>query len=451
MDLNKKLEELKPYQLNCNVFDVYSYNGLTMQDLLCQFFTKINECITVSNETIDLAKWLVNEGLEIEVVKKLMIWLEDGTLENIINVNLFNTLNEKINGLSSQLEHNVNELEILKTEKYLFVGDSYGMGYTPEGIVTNWCEFTKQLMHIADENYFHYAKGGYGFTNSGFQELLNQAISEIEDKGNVKYVIVGGGYNDAKNYNEIANGMQSFFNICKPNFPNAKIIIAPFGWCVEGLTTGLHEDQKISNLINMVLEYQRNAVIQGGCYIDGIYSVLHSNKFFSSDYVHPNQNGEYAIGLAIANYLKGNSFNTVEYMNKDNCFENNIYENDINNTIQCIATVDGKNTTLNFTSGKITGSFNDITLNGNNILIGTIRSAVINGCFNKTVIPLKGIIKTTDNKFYSVDFTLYISNNKLYINITMISDDNLDFKTLSFTEINVMAYSVPITINSLIN
>src|SRR5699024_11118437 len=107
MDLNKKLEELKPYQLNCNVFDVYSYNGLTMQDLLCQFFTKINECITVSNETIDLAKWLVNEGLEIEVVKKLMIWLEDGTLENIINVNLFNTLNEKINGLSSQLEHNM--------------------------------------------------------------------------------------------------------------------------------------------------------------------------------------------------------------------------------------------------------------------------------------------------------------------------------------------------------
>lgn len=110
MDLNKKLEELKPYQLNCNVFDVYSYNGLTMQDLLCQFFTKINECITVSNETIDLAKWLVNEGLEIEVVKKLMIWLEDGTLENLINVNLFKSLNDKINGFSSQLEQKVPEV-----------------------------------------------------------------------------------------------------------------------------------------------------------------------------------------------------------------------------------------------------------------------------------------------------------------------------------------------------
>lgn len=113
MDLNKKLEELKPHQLNCNVFDVYSYNGLTMQDLLCQFFTKINECINVSNETIDLAKWLVNEGLEIEVVKKLMVWLEDGTLENVINVNLFKTLNDKI----SQNENKIDNVETnLKSE-----------------------------------------------------------------------------------------------------------------------------------------------------------------------------------------------------------------------------------------------------------------------------------------------------------------------------------------------
>ena len=125
MNLNKKLEELKPYQLNCNVFDVYSYNGLSMQDLLCQFFTKINECITVSNGTLDLANWLVNEGLEIEVVKKLMIWLEDGTLENIINVNLFNTLNEKINDVKSKLEtksnkiqHNIEDFKLENEEFY---------------------------------------------------------------------------------------------------------------------------------------------------------------------------------------------------------------------------------------------------------------------------------------------------------------------------------------------
>ena len=96
----KIIEQLKKKDLNCNIFSVYDYDGLTITELLCQFFNKINECIDTSNETIDLAKWLVNEGLEIEVAKKLVVWLEDGTLENIINVNLFNSLNEKFNTIS---------------------------------------------------------------------------------------------------------------------------------------------------------------------------------------------------------------------------------------------------------------------------------------------------------------------------------------------------------------
>lgn len=116
MDLNKRLEELKPYQLNCNIFSVYDYDGLTMQELLCQFFTKINECVNVSNETLNLAEWLVNEGLEKEVVKKLMVWMNDGTLENLINVNLFKTLNDKISVLDSQLEDISLNLRNFKTE-----------------------------------------------------------------------------------------------------------------------------------------------------------------------------------------------------------------------------------------------------------------------------------------------------------------------------------------------
>ena len=112
MDLNKKIKELKPQQLNCNVFDVYSYNGLTMQDLLCQFFTTINECVKSTNEVIDLTEWLVSVGLEEEVVKKLMALIEDGTVEKLINVNLFKTLNNEINGLSSQLEHKANKNEV---------------------------------------------------------------------------------------------------------------------------------------------------------------------------------------------------------------------------------------------------------------------------------------------------------------------------------------------------
>lgn len=91
------IENLEKQNLNCNVFSVYDYNALTIQELLSQFFTKINECVDVSNDTNKLAKWLVDEGLSIEVVKQLMKWLSDGTLEGVINENIFGDLNNKVN------------------------------------------------------------------------------------------------------------------------------------------------------------------------------------------------------------------------------------------------------------------------------------------------------------------------------------------------------------------
>lgn len=97
MELSKKIEELKPTMLNCNAFSIYDYpECYSVTELLCKFFTAINECIKVCNNTIDLVEWLVNEGLAIEVAKKLQQWLEDGTLAKIINETLFKELNDKI-------------------------------------------------------------------------------------------------------------------------------------------------------------------------------------------------------------------------------------------------------------------------------------------------------------------------------------------------------------------
>ena len=96
---DKRIENLKPYDLNCNVFNVYDYDGLTLQELLSQFFTKINECIDITNKNSNLGDFLLNEGLEKKVVEKLLLWLEDGTLDNIINVNVFNNLSTQINNI----------------------------------------------------------------------------------------------------------------------------------------------------------------------------------------------------------------------------------------------------------------------------------------------------------------------------------------------------------------
>lgn len=91
-----KINELNPYDLNCNIFTVYDFDSGSIQELLCKFFEKINECIKVSNATFKLAEWLVSVGLKQEVALTLNKWLVDGTLKEIINEEIFNDLNTKL-------------------------------------------------------------------------------------------------------------------------------------------------------------------------------------------------------------------------------------------------------------------------------------------------------------------------------------------------------------------
>lgn len=99
-----KIEDLKRSMLNCNVFSVYDYDCLSMQELLCTFFDKINQCVDVTNKTVVLVEWLVSQGLKEEVAKKLEAWLLDGTLANIINDTVFKELNNKVKVNTQNIE-----------------------------------------------------------------------------------------------------------------------------------------------------------------------------------------------------------------------------------------------------------------------------------------------------------------------------------------------------------
>lgn len=99
------INKLNKYDLNCNIFSVYDYDDLTVNELLCRFFTKINECIDTSNETKDLTSWLVNEGLTIEVANKISLMVKTGEIDKIINSNLFNELNNKLGNVELKLSN----------------------------------------------------------------------------------------------------------------------------------------------------------------------------------------------------------------------------------------------------------------------------------------------------------------------------------------------------------
>lgn len=99
---------------------VYDFSEMTDEELRCKFFQKLQECIELCNNTSDIVEWLKNEGLEKEVKDLLTLWLEDGTLKEMINSNVIDTvkgeLKEEIDDIKVEIEAIKKEIESLKSK-----------------------------------------------------------------------------------------------------------------------------------------------------------------------------------------------------------------------------------------------------------------------------------------------------------------------------------------------
>lgn len=152
-DSLKTISQLNRDALNCNVFSVYDYDCLSMQELLCTFFTKINECVDVSNKTVVLVDWLVNQGLSQEVAKKLNQWLVDGTLANIINETVFNDLKSKITLVENEVGKLNNVVSYVSVKNYGAKGDGVTDDSQPFVDCFNYCTENNKTMFIPNGTY----------------------------------------------------------------------------------------------------------------------------------------------------------------------------------------------------------------------------------------------------------------------------------------------------------
>lgn len=91
------IQGINKCDLNNNLFSSYDYSALTLQELISNFASKLNECVDEINEMGGLFNYLTGIGLSQEVAKSLTSWLNDGTLETIINETIFTDLNDTIN------------------------------------------------------------------------------------------------------------------------------------------------------------------------------------------------------------------------------------------------------------------------------------------------------------------------------------------------------------------
>lgn len=83
------IDKIKMLKIN----DIYNFDDcLSINELLCKFYEKINEIIDISNESINLLEWLKDKGLSDEIIYLMTEWYDNGKLSEIINVQKFEQL-----------------------------------------------------------------------------------------------------------------------------------------------------------------------------------------------------------------------------------------------------------------------------------------------------------------------------------------------------------------------
>lgn len=122
--MKKLIENINDMRKSLNEISVYDLNTYTAIELYYALATKTNEVITelsrfegvISDEIIEQNEkltYLLGEGLNIEVVKKINQMIADGTMDSIINTNIFNDLNSKVDTNIADITSINNKLDVI--------------------------------------------------------------------------------------------------------------------------------------------------------------------------------------------------------------------------------------------------------------------------------------------------------------------------------------------------
>ena len=183
----------------------------------------------------------------------------------------------------------------------ILIGDSYLEGYTPNGHIKSWGTLLQEK--LPNNNYIIKYKGGTGFAYTVDNQNFVTLLDSIPDNSNITDIIVGGGFNDRYcTDNEIVNGISNFVNKAKRKFPNATVKIGMIGWSTD--------PAKQDSLRSTINSYKKGAIFNKVNYLDNVEDTLHNhNNYFSSDGIHPNEEGQIAIAnnmaLNLPNVYKG--------------------------------------------------------------------------------------------------------------------------------------------------
>lgn len=319
-------DELSYYELLNKVVEKLNVMGIT-----------VNELIDYVNNYFDSKDW------QLMVNNKLDSMVTDGTLDRIINQEIFGTLNNKVNFLEDNRKN-------FSGCKILCIGDSFGKGFYDgtDHLDDSWPSLLG--LYAKGSIIYNYCVDGAGFVVPNNTYLTQLTSAKNEGHTDVDIVIIEGGHNDG--YHPTLNLYQAMLDCIdytKANFPKAILYV---------VAANSGTDEPISRETrHQVWKIMENACIHTGTvfYMLNIYMFI-SEGTLSSDGFHPSKHGYYVLSGLIYQMLIGLNFHiasnkqigfnaefnneSITYVNKDMWYYDAHYTTETD--------LDGKNVAFSF-------------------------------------------------------------------------------------------------------
>lgn len=299
--------------------------------------------------------------------------------------------------------------------KTICIGDSYGVGFSPDGNVTGWPTLLKGYLGLTDYNFFSNSLGGSGFVNNTtFATLLNQTSNHFNNE-EVTNVIVCGGFNDMNvTENAIINAINNFKKTANILYPNAQIFVGFIGESTTMSTRG--------SLILPRAAYNSGCGYNGITYLSGVENALHADLMFGSDGVHPNTWGEESIAKAITNALLNGYGSVVRPATKITkvVFKNGFTGSTIIETLQY-------NDTCAFYGSFSMNRPENVIFKGDGTFyeLFSFSSSFVLGGF-QCDLPTTAILGSADGSYRTVACTLRVYSGSLWIALRNASGEQYE-------------------------
>lgn len=280
--------------------DFEAINNYRLFSKVVEYLNKTIDNVNVLGQLVEsFSDYFDNLDVQEEINNKLDEMATDGTLENIINQEIFGNIN--------------NAIALINSEKTVLIGDSYIVGANPSSdILTPWGQIFKNLMGLDDNNCNIIGEAGAGFLRAGiynhtFLQLLQSEINTISNKNYVKNVILCGGYNDnTYSVNDLKEAINTFVDYCNQEFPNATVYIGCIGYRYEISSSGATTRANLAQAVYPAYANNVSSSIRKYVYLNGVENILKSipKSYMYENNAHPNQSGQNALGQGIYQAFK---------------------------------------------------------------------------------------------------------------------------------------------------